>query len=88
MTLTKISEHSSRETVEALQQLLERAEAGHISGLAFAIKSGPKRHRIGFTGEYWRDPVQLLGVVTRMEYRVNHIISSRDGEAETRTMPL
>jgi len=88
MTITKISEFSSRETVQALQQLLRRAEAGQITGLAFAIKTGPKRHRIGFTGDYWRDPVQLLGCVTRMEYRVNHIISGRDCEAETRTMPL
>lgn len=88
MTVTKISEHASRETVDALSELLARAQAGQISGLAFAIKTGPKRHRICFTGEYWRDPVQLLGCVTRMEYRVNHIISDRDGEADTRTMPL
>ncbi len=88
MVVTKITEHANRETVGVLKELLKRAVDGEITALAFAIKTGPRRHRIGFTGEYWRDPVQVLGCVTRMEYRVNHIISNRDDEHTTRTMPL
>lgn len=88
MTVTRITEEGTRETIAALEDLLQRARAGQIYGIAFSIKTGPKQHRIGFTGEYWRDPVQLLGCVTRMEYKVNHIISDRDNEHDTMTMPL
>lgn len=88
MVVTRIGEHQSRETVGVLEELLARATRGEITALAFAIKTGPRKHRIGITGEYWRDPVQVLGVVTRLEYRVNHIISGRDDEQQTETMPL
>lgn len=88
MNVTKISEHASREVVETLDYLLGRARKGQIRALAFAIKTGPRRHRIGFSGEYWDDPVETLGCVTRMEFKLNQLISERDGETETRTMPL
>lgn len=88
MAITRIDEHLDRDTILALQDLLARAENGQIRGLAFAIKTGPKRHRIGFTGQYWADPIETLGCVTRMEYKLNQLISARDGEPETSTMPL
>lgn len=88
MPVTSIDEYSSRDTVEALRDLLERAERGQLKGFAFAIKTSLRRHRIGFTGHYWDDPVETLGCVTRMEYKLNQLISSRESEPDTRTMPL
>lgn len=88
MTVARIDDYQHREIVIALRDLLERAEKGRIKGFAFSIKTGPKRHRIGFTGDYWTDPYEVLGCVTRMEYKVNQLISARDDEPETRTMPL
>jgi len=88
MSIARIDEYQNRETVIALRDLLERAEKGRIKGFAFSIKTGSKRHRIGFTGDYWHDPYEVLGCVTRMEYKVNQLISARDDEPETRTMPL
>lgn len=88
MTVTRIDEYQSRDIISALQDLLARAENGRLRGFAFAIKLGPRHHRIGFTGDYWNDPYDLLGCVTRMEYKVNQVISSRDDDPETNTMPL
>ena len=88
MNVTQISEHDSREVIDTLHYLLRRAERGQIRALAFSIKTGPRRHRIGFSGHYWDDPVETLGCVTRMEFKLNQMISSRDSDPETRTMPL
>jgi len=88
MSVTTIDEYRSRDTIAALRDLLNRAERGQIRGLAFAIKVGARRHRLGFTGHYYEDPIETLGCVTRMEYKLNQLISARDGEPETRTMPL
>lgn len=88
MSVTRIDEHHNHDTVEALRDLLRKAEAGQLRGLGFVVKVGLRRHRIGFTGDYLDDPVQVLGCVTRMEYKVNQLISSRDSEPETRSMPL
>lgn len=88
MNITKIEDHLSVEIVAALQDLLARAEAGRLRGFAFMVKTGPKRHRIGFSGDYWHDPLEALGVITRMEYKANQLISTREDEPETTTMPL
>jgi hypothetical protein len=48
--------------VLALSDLLERAKRGQLLGFAFAIKTvGAHRHRIGFAGAFWDDPVQAAG---------------------------
>ncbi len=70
--------HGTQEIVDALRELLSRAEKGHIRGLAFAIKTGPNRHRIGFTGQYWQNPVEAIGVAAQMQYRANGVLNSRD----------
>lgn len=88
MPVTKIEEHKSRDTIEALQDLLVLAESGQLRGLAFAIKTGIRRHSIGFTGHYRVDPIETLGCITRMEYKLNQLISARDDDVETRSMPL
>lgn len=88
MSVTKISDSNDRDIHSALQDLMMRHEGGQIRGLIFAVKLGPRAHRIGFAGAYWDDPHDALGIVTRMEYKVNQWISARDGDPDTRTMPL
>ena len=68
-----------RETLAALRDLLARAEKGQIAGLMFAIKTSPKRHQIGFTGDYSNDPGEALGCASRMQYKANQLASVRDG---------
>ena len=89
MTVTRISDHSDHETVALLETLLERARGGRLPAIACVFKTGPKRHRLAIAGDYWRDPLEVLGGVTRLEYKINQIINERDsGAPETRTMPL
>lgn len=89
MTVTHITEEGNRDTVALLRKLLERAEAGRLVGIACIVKMGPKRHRMGIAGDYWLDPLEVLGGATRLEYRINELITDRQpGAAESRTMPL
>lgn len=78
MSITQILEYRSRDTAEALAELLHRAQKGQIRGLVFAYKSGPRRHRIGITGEYWEDPAQALGCAVRLSYRLNQVMTTRE----------
>lgn len=65
-----------------------RANAGRLHGLAFVVKTGPKRHQVGLVGGYRDDPVDALGGITRMAYKINQLISSRDNDPETSAMQL
>lgn len=87
--ITRIEEYRAHDAVEALRDLLARAEAGRLRGFAFLFKSGPHRHRYGFVGDYASNPLEALGCVSRMGWRVNEMISGYDPEAQdTRTLPL
>jgi hypothetical protein len=88
VNVTRIDEHQTRDIVSALRELLERAERRQIRALAFAFKTGPKRHRYGMAGEYRDDPAQALAVVTRMEYKCNQLISIQDDEPRSDFAPL
>ncbi len=44
MSVTKITEYLAREPVAALEELLEQARRGEITGFAFACKLGDKHH--------------------------------------------
>lgn len=76
--VTQILEYKSRDTVQALTELLARAQNGQIRSLVFAYKSDSRSdHRIGITGDYWADPAQILVCAARLSYRVNRIIEAR-----------
>lgn len=83
MNITRIEEYMARDTVTALRQLLDRAEKAQLKGFAFAFTTGTKRHRYGLTGDYRDDPAQALAVVTRMEYKVNQLMSAQEDEPKT-----
>jgi hypothetical protein len=78
--VTEILEYKNRNTVEALTDMLHRAHQGRMRGLVFIYKSGPKRHRVGITGEYWEDPAQALGAAVRLSYRLNQAITALEAK--------
>lgn len=88
MNVTRIEVVRHRDTIEALRDLLMRAESGGIRAIAFSVKTRSKRHLIGFTGDYSHDPHEVLGIVTRMEYKLNQLISTIGDDPETEAMPL
>lgn len=75
--VTKITEYKTREVVAALEELLEQARRGEISGFAFACKFGDRHHGIGLTGDYRKDPLPVLAVTARISARINQILDGR-----------
>ncbi len=60
----------SADTVEALRELLERAVAGEVIGIAFAALHKGKLFLTETTGECGRNPVFTLGMVKILEQAV------------------
>jgi hypothetical protein len=74
--------------VAALRELLSRAERGALRGFAYVAKTGPKRHRVGFTGDYWDEPGEAILAGGRMQYKANQLMSALHDEPDTETMSL
>lgn len=77
MSVTKIAEFRSKETVAVLEELLADARLGKITGFAFACKYGEKNHGIGLTGDYRKDPIEVLAVHGRIQHVLNTLVDSR-----------
>lgn len=88
MNVTTIADYHASTIQEMLDDLTERNRRGQLRGVAIAFKTSPGRHRVGLAGDYARDPFQVLGVSSRLNYKANQLISAGSGEPETRTMPL
>jgi len=82
MTVTKIADFKSKETVEMLRDLLEKAENGEILGLVFCVRLGIRRHAMGVSGHYKDDPVMAVAVTARMGHRLNVAADALDEVAE------
>lgn len=87
-TVTTIFEYRARETIACLEQLLQEARRGEISGFAFACKRGDHDHGIGLTGNYRDDPLPVLAVTSRIDHVVNDLIDARSIEEPTSGVPL
>jgi hypothetical protein len=89
MGVTRIANRDEQQIVEALRDLLELAKEGQIQGLTFAAKvHGQQTPLIGFLGHHWREPSQAMAAVTRIEYKLNQLMSARYGEPDTGSTPL
>lgn len=88
MNIVRIDDYRDADTIATLRDLLQRAENGKLRGIAFSIKTSGNQHRLGMTGAYWDNPHEVLMCATRLSYKVNQLLSARNGEPETTTMPL
>jgi hypothetical protein len=82
MTVIRITEYRDRDTINVLEDLLERAKRGEIRGMCFAIKTDVAHHGIGLTGEYIEDPTDVLAVVSRIEFEVNMLIREHNASPD------
>lgn len=57
----------SRDTVECLEQLLERAKRGEIIGLAFAAMCRRRRYFLDTAGEAHRNPTFARGMIAALD---------------------
>jgi hypothetical protein len=69
MNLVRLSEYRNRELVAVLKELLNLAEDGHASGMAFVVKIG-KTHRGGLAGDYRRNPDEGLSAAARLKHQL------------------
>lgn len=77
-TVTNITEYKHKDIGDALADLTEQWRAGELKGFLFACKfKDDKHHGIGLTGDYRRDPFEVLGVMSRIEFIINRIIEGR-----------
>ncbi len=77
MAVTSIVEYRNKETVAVLEELLDQARRGEITGFAFACKIGAQNHGIGLTGDYREDPIAALAVTARIAHVLNGLYDNR-----------
>lgn len=81
-TVTNIIEYKQKDIGEALEVLTEQWRKGELKGFVFACKlANDKQHGIGLTGDYRRDPFEVLGVMSRIESIINRIIEGRQNKS-------
>lgn len=76
MSVSRIDLRRAKDTIVALEEMLELARAGFLRGLVFSAKTGPGDHQIGFTGDYIDDPIQAVAVSSRLAYKSNLLLTS------------
>lgn len=78
-----ISDDISRDTIEALEQLLEGARRGEITGIAFACTLRRQRFITNVAGHCFRNPTFARGIVAFLSDELASIVHGID-EGHTR----
>jgi uncharacterized protein (DUF2164 family) len=64
--VTRIVEYQNRELVKVLEDWLEQAKSGEITGIAYAVRVGFTQHEMGLVGTYIDDPIPAAIVVAQL----------------------
>lgn len=83
MVYQLIKDTVSRDTVEALSQLLEGAKDGQITGIAFAVTLKNRRFVTNVAGNCFRDATATRGMIQALDDELAAIVQQRT-ENETR----
>lgn len=67
----------SRDTIEALEQLLTAAKSGEIAGMAFAISLRGRRFLTNTTGACYRDPTLTRGMIAALDDELSNMVQGR-----------
>ena len=78
-----VRDNVSRDVVEALEQLLELARSGDVTGLAFAAALRGRRYVTNVAGTCFRDATTARGMVATLDDELSLIVQGRS-ENETR----
>lgn len=68
----------SRDTVEALEQLLEGAKSGDVTGIAFAAALKRKRYITNVAGFCFKNPTFTRGMVGALDDELSSLIQGRE----------
>lgn len=83
MAYSLVKDTVSRDTIEALQQLLDGAKEGNITGIAFAVTLKNRRYLTDVAGACFRDATATRGMVAALDDELAAIVQQRS-ENETR----
>ena len=83
MAYRLIPDTVSRNTVEALQTLLDGAENGEVIGLAFVAVLKRKRYVTNVAGFCHTDATHTRGMLSSLDDKLGELVQGRDPE-ETR----
>ena len=75
----RVSNAVSDDTIEALENLLKRAKAGEVVGLAFAALLPRRRYFIEVTGDAYKDPTFARGMVSAIDDELRSMIDEAAG---------
>lgn len=76
MAYTLIRDTVSRDTVEALEQLLEAARQGQVIGLAFGAMLKERRYLVNCAGEACGDPTTARGIIHALDDELAAMINA------------
>jgi len=77
MAVTTITEYKTKKMLDLLEEVAEQVRSGRATGLLLATKLGDEQHGVGLLGEYLDDPAPVLGVLSRVDYLCNQLITKR-----------
>ncbi|MBT2299232.1 hypothetical protein J7E70_02025 [Variovorax paradoxus] len=73
-----IPDNISRDTVEALQTLLDLAKEGEVTGIAFAVTLRKQRYITNVAGHCHSNPTFARGMVMSLSDEIAHLVHGRD----------
>jgi len=71
-----IPDHISHDTIEALEDLLHRARAGEITGVAFAAILRRKRYIVNTAGSAYRFPTFTRGMIRALDDELSRQVNA------------
>lgn len=83
MAYQLVKDFVSRDTIEALEQLLKGARDGDITGLAFAAALRNRRYVTNVAGTCYRDATAARGMIRALDDELSELVHGRSPE-ETR----
>lgn len=83
MTPQLVKDDISRDTVEALQTLLDAAKSGEITGIAFACTMPRMKYFTNVAGACYRNPTFARGMIAALSDELAGLVHGK-GPQETR----
>jgi hypothetical protein len=71
--------YANRDLIQELEVLLAAAQAGEITGIAYAIQCRSRTPGFGITGGFARNPFVALGAVSQLWGRIVALADREDG---------
>ena len=76
----RLKTRANEETIEALEEMLQMAKRGEVTGMIFAIQLPGQKYTIGSSAFYREHPLTALGVVGRLFSAIDDAVQASGDE--------